>query len=75
MYALIEVKLTDNGIVQSEKNLLQLLDLIREHNLNVKKESEKIAEPDFLMIITGACKIAYTTSNNVLVVPIDCLKD
>ena len=40
----------------------------------ILQNQPKIGEPEFLMIITGT-DIAYTTENNVLVVPIGCLKN
>lgn len=65
-YALVEVKLGDNLVEEAEKNLIKLKNLIL--------ENPKIKEPEFLMVITGS-EIAYTTQNNVLVVPIGCLKN
>lgn len=62
-YALIEVKLRDNGVIEAEKNLLRLQKLILE-NPNMKK-------PEFLMVVTGS-EIAYTTNNDVLVIQIGC---
>ena len=32
-------------------------------------------KPEFLMIVTGITDIAYTTNNDIMVVPIGCLKD
>ena len=74
-YALIEVKLTGNGVKSGEENLLKILQLIRENNENIKNSKEKIREPEFLMVITGTDNMAYVSENNVLVVPIGCLKD
>ena len=74
-YALIEVKLTGNGVKKGEENLLKILELIKENNKNAKSDLDKIREPEFLMVITGSDNIAYTTENNVLVVPIGCLKN
>ncbi|MBR1679788.1 MAG: hypothetical protein IJ704_04015 [Bacilli bacterium] len=55
--------------------MITVIKKIKEHNLYAKTESDIIAEPDFLMIITSVGQMAYTTNNNVLVVPIDCFKD
>ena len=66
-YALIEVKLGGTRIKEAEEHLLTLKKLILQNQ-------PKIGEPEFLMIITGT-DIAYTTENNVLVVPIGCLKN
>ena len=46
---------------------LPLKNLILEHE-------PKLGAPDFMMIITGT-DMAYTTDNNILVVPIGCLKN
>ena len=66
-YALIEVKLGGTRIKEAEEHLLTLKKLILQNQ-------PKIGEPEFLMIITGT-DIAYTTENNILVVPIGCLKN
>ena len=71
-YGLVEVKLGSDEIEQGSKNLLKIVDLIKEHNKNNKS---KILEPDFLMIITGIHDIAYTTEDGIMIVPIGCLKD
>ena len=52
---------------EAEEHLVTLKKLIKE---NVPT----IGEPEFLMIITGT-DLAYTTENNVMVVPIGCLKN
>ena len=66
-YALVETKLGGTRIKEAEEHLLTLKKLIIENE-------PKIGEPEFLMIITGT-DMAYTTENDVLVVPIGCLKD
>lgn len=66
-YGLVEVKLSTNKIKEAEEHLLTLKNLIMEND-------PKIGKPSFLMIITGT-DMAYTTENDVLVVPIGCLKD
>ncbi len=64
-YALIEIKLGDAYVDEGAKHLLTLKKLIIEH---------KLKEPDFLMIITAG-NYSYKREDNVLVVPIGCLKD
>lgn len=66
-YALIEIKLSGSRVNEAEKHLLELKRLIDESS-NIK------IKPSFLMVITGT-DMAYKTQNNVLVVPIGCLKD
>ncbi len=66
-YCLIETKIgSEKSIDEAEKHLLELENLI--------KENGRLRKPEFLMIITNT-KMAYTTKNGVLVVPIGCLKD
>ncbi len=65
-YALIEIKLGGARIKEAEEHLNNLKSLI--------KESGKLKEPLFSMIITGT-DMAYTTESGILVVPIGCLKD
>lgn len=67
-YGLIEVKLGSmKGIKEAEEHLLKLKSLI--------EKNKKMRKPEFLMIITGITDIAYTTNNDIMVVPIGCLKD
>ena len=63
-YALIEFKLGSDEIEKGAKNLLKLKNLLKEKNFK---------EPKFLAVITGG-KYAYTTENNVKVIPIGCLR-
>lgn len=65
-YALIEIKLGGTRIKEAEEHLINLKNLI--------KENKNLKEPLFSMIITGT-DMAYTTENEILVVPIGCLKD
>lgn len=62
-YALIEFKLGSDEIEKGAKNLLKLKNLLKEKNFK---------EPKFLAVITGG-KYAYTTENDVKVIPIGCL--
>lgn len=63
-YALIEFKLGSDEIEKGAKNLLKLRNLLNEKNFN---------EPKFLAVITGG-KFAYTTEDDVKVIPIGCLR-
>ena len=63
-YALIEFKLGSDEIEKGAKNLLKLRNLLKEKNFN---------EPKFLAVITGG-KFAYTTEDDVKVIPIGCLR-
>lgn len=71
-YALIEIKLGSSGIKAGEKNLLKIMDLIKERNQ--KKDALPIREPDLMIIITGG-EYAYSLESGVKVIPIGCLKD
>ena len=62
-YALIEFKLGSDEIEKGAKNLLKLKNLLKEKNFK---------EPKFLAVITGG-KYAYTTEDDVKVIPIGCL--
>lgn len=66
-YALVEIKLSGSRIKEGESHLLELKKLIDE------SDDIKI-KPNLLMIITGT-DMAYVTENDILVVPIGCLKD
>jgi len=61
----IEIKLGGNQIDQAAKNLIKFKE---------KVNTEKMSEPSFLMILTGA-PTAYKRPDGVLVVPLGCLKD
>ena len=66
-YCLIETKLgSESSIEEAEKHLLELESLII--------RNPRLRKPEFLMIITNT-KMAYTTKNGILVVPIGCLKN
>ena len=71
-YALIECKLGSREIEEGAKHLLEVKDLIREHN---KKEKQvQLREPDLLIILTGG-QMAYTRKDGVRIIPLACLKD
>lgn len=66
-YGLIETKIgSEKSIEEAEKHLLEIKKLI--------EGNDKLRNPDFLMIITNT-KMAYTTANGILVIPIGCLKN
>ncbi len=70
-YALIEFKLGENELNEAAEHLNHVEALIAQHN---EKEDIKIRMPDLKIIITGA-KYGFRMDNDVLVVPIGCLKD
>lgn len=61
----IEVKLGHHQVEDAAKNLLKL---------KTRINTEKMKEPAFLLILTGA-QYAYKREDGVFVVPIGCLKD
>ena len=71
-YALIEFKLGSIEIEEGAKHLLQLKQLIKEHNQ--KEPQVPLREPDLLIVITGG-EIAYTRQDGVKIIPIGTLKD
>lgn len=60
----VEIKLGGNEIEQAAKNLLCLKNRV----------NSNLGEPSFLMVLTGA-PYAYKRTDDVLVVPIGCLKN
>jgi hypothetical protein len=71
-FALIEFKLGSKQIEEAAKHLLEVVKLIR--LANESKQSNKIKEPDLLVIITGG-EMAYTRDDGVKIIPIGCLKN
>lgn len=71
-YALIEVKLGIKQINNAKEHLRHIVELIKKHNTEDKKNL--IPLPEFMMIITGE-NIAYTTEDNIMIVPIGSLRD
>lgn len=61
----IEVKMGSKEIEEAAKNLIVLKD---------KVNSDKMKEPSFLMVLTGA-EFAYQREDGVYIVPIGCLRD
>lgn len=65
-YGLVEIKLGgDNLINEAADNLIKLKNKI---------DTNKMNEPAFLMILVASGKYAYKREDNILVVPITCLK-
>lgn len=66
-YGLIEIKLGgDRLIEEGVSNLFKLRDKI---------DTDKMASPSFMMILTAVGKFAYQRKDGVYVVPVTCLKD
>lgn len=66
-YGLVEIKLGGDRLInEGASNLLALVDKIN---------TDKMKEPSFLMVLTGAGDFAYRRKDGVYVVPIGCLKD
>lgn len=78
-YALIEIKTGAGAVPSAEKNLLKFKRIIQEHNEEVMKDKNhpgvKYREPSLLIIICANAPIAYTTENDVKVIPAGCLRD
>lgn len=70
-FALIEFKLGTKQIEEAAKHLLEVVDLIRK--ANETRNSQKLKEPELLMIITGG-EMAYTREDGIKIIPIGCLK-
>lgn len=66
-YGLIEIKLGGDRLIEEGAN-----NLIK---LSNKIDTTKMKKPSFLMVLTGLGKYAYKRKDNVLVVPIACLKN
>ena len=71
-YALVECKLGEGGIEEGKRHLAQLRALIRKNNSELARTEDYIEEPSLLIIITGG-RIAYTTEDDIHIVPIGCL--
>ena len=71
-YALIEIKLGQHQIGDGANHLNEIERLIKEHN---KKETQvPLRIPDLKIVITGT-QYGYKREDDVLVIPIGCLKD
>lgn len=64
-WAAVEIKLGSKEIEDAAKHLIELKN---------KVNTQKMMEPSFLMILTGA-EIAYRRDDGVLVVPLGCLRN
>ncbi len=71
-YALIEIKLGQNGVDEGAKHLCEIERLINEHNIN--ETQVPIRLPDLKIVITGT-EYGYKREDGVFVIPIGCLKD
>jgi len=70
-YALVECKLGSMEIEEGAQHLIELHDLIKEHNLTEKQVP--LREPDLKIILTGG-PMAYTRPDGVKIIPIGCLR-
>lgn len=68
---MIECKLGSREIEEGASHLVELKNLIEEHNKAEKQAV--IREPDLLIILTGG-QMAYKRKDGVYVIPIGCLK-
>ncbi len=73
-YALIECKLGSKEIEEGAEHLLQMKQLIQEHNNKDEKNALPLREPDLLIILTGG-QYAYTRNDGVKIIPLATLKD
>lgn len=71
-FALIEIKLGQSQINEAASHLNEIERLIQEHNLEEKQNKLKL--PDLKIVITGT-EYGYKRGDNVIVIPIGCLKD
>jgi len=70
-YALIECKLGSNEIEEGAQHLIQIHNLIAEHNKTEKQVP--IREPDLKIILTGG-QYGYTRKDGVHVIPLACMR-
>ncbi len=70
-YALIEIKLGSNEIESAAKHLNQVEELI--HIFNRKDERIHMKTPDLKIVLTGT-EYGYRRKDDVLVIPVGCLK-
>ncbi len=66
-YGLIEIKFGGDKLIEDGATTLK--------KLASKIDTKKMKEPSFLMVLTSIGDYAYKRSDNVLVVPIGCLRD
>ena len=66
-YGLIEIKLGGEKLIEEgARNLI---------NLRNKIDTDKMKAPSFMMVLTAVGDFAYRRTDDVMVVPIGCLKD
>ncbi|KXB39038.1 DUF4143 domain-containing protein [Amygdalobacter nucleatus] len=70
-YALVEFKLGQSEIEEGAKHLCKIESLIKENNQ--KEKQVPLALPDLELIITGT-EYGYRRKDDVLVIPLACLK-
>lgn len=66
-YGLVEIKLGGDSLIEEGAQTLK--------TLAGKIDTDKMKKPSFMMVLTGVGKYAYLREDNVMVVPIGCLKD
>lgn len=66
-YGLIEIKLGGDSLIEEGAQTLK--------TLASKIDTDKMKQPSFMMVLTGVGKYAFLRDDNVMVVPIGCLKD
>ena len=71
-YAIIEVKLGQNGVDDGAKHLCEIETLISKYNENEKQTPLRL--PDLKIVLTGT-QYGYRRDDGVFVIPIGCLKD
>jgi len=65
-YGLIEIKLGGDKLIEEGADSLKLMES--------KIDTERMKSPSFLMVLTGTGTYAYKREDDVLIVPIGCLK-
>lgn len=71
-YALIECKLGSREVEEGAAHLLKIKQLIREKNAAEKQMP--LREPDLMIVLTGG-EFAYRRDDEVLVIPVGCLRN
>lgn len=66
-YGLIEIKLGGDKLIEEGASTLK--------TLSKKIDTDKMKVPSFMMVLTATGKFAYQREDDVLVVPIGCLKN
>ncbi|MDR0782151.1 MAG: DUF4143 domain-containing protein [Propionibacteriaceae bacterium] len=71
-YALIEVKLGENGVDEGARHLLEIEALVTKYNETEKQAPLRV--PDLKIVLTGT-EYGYRRPDGVFVIPIGCLRD